>query len=94
MTMPPCPVDPACQIDHSHATLIPNRARRDLLRAVHNNRVRRTPAGHTIRRVDAGVSRRCDVAVREMETAGWVRLGDGGLYELTAAGRAVLDGAR
>jgi hypothetical protein len=94
---PPCPVDPACRIDHTHATLNLNRTRRDLLRAVAHRRV--TAAnGIILRRTDGernlNLNRRCDAAVRELEAAGWVRLGDVGTYELTEVGRDVLDGAR
>jgi hypothetical protein len=40
-----------------------------------------------------GGHHRVDGSVREMRRAGWVRLGDdGGTYQLTDVGRAVLDG--
>lgn len=83
--------------------LYPTKSRLDLLRAVGNRRV--IAANATIRRVvgdltptrpGSGVStinRRCDAAIREMEHAGWVRLGaDGTYYELTPDGAAVLAG--
>jgi hypothetical protein len=73
--------------------LYPTKTRRGLLRAVDHGRVF-TANGIVLRRTDGGMNQRCDVAVRELEAAGWVRLGDVGTYELTAAGRDVLDGAR
>jgi hypothetical protein len=69
------------------------KTRLDLLRAVAHDRVF-TANGITLRRTEVSLNRRCDVAIRELEAAGWVRMGDAGTYELTDAGRDVLDGAR
>jgi predicted transcriptional regulator len=76
-------------------TLYPTKTRLDLLRAVENRRVF-TANGITVRRTDGdqNLNRRCDAVVREMEAAGWVRLGNTGTYELTDAGRDLLEAAR
>jgi hypothetical protein len=74
-------------------TLYPTKTRLDLLRAVDCGRIF-TANGITLRRIDGWVNRRCDVAVRELQAAGWVRMGTAGTYELTGEGRDVLDGAR
>lgn len=69
-----------------------NRARRDLLGAVGRRRV--TLANGVVLRHARGMNQRCDVLIRELETAGLVRLGaDGGTYELTEAGQAAVGGA-
>jgi hypothetical protein len=77
-------------------TLAPNRERRRILAAAGRGRVTRgdTGAGIYLRGGGSrGYSGRCDGAVQQLLEAGWVRLGDdGGTYELTDAGRAVLDG--
>jgi hypothetical protein len=73
--------------------LYPTKTRLDLLRAVDYRRVF-TANGITVRRTEAGPNRRCDAVVREIEAAGWVRLGNTGTYELTDAGRDLLEGAR
>lgn len=82
----------ADQTDHTPAPY-PTKTRLDLLRAVDYRRVF-TANGITVRRTEARLNRRCDAVVRELEAAGWVRLGDAGTYELTEVGRDVLDGAR
>jgi hypothetical protein len=70
-----------------------NRSRRDLMRAVDAGRVGRTVEGKIMRR--GASTGRCDGAVRELEDAGWVRLGpDRGTYELTGEGITVLGDAR
>jgi hypothetical protein len=75
--------------------LYPTKTRLDLLRAVAYGRVTVSPGSQIIHRTESSFSRRCDSAIREQEAVGWVRLGaDGGTYEPTEAGRAVLDGAR
>lgn len=72
-----------------------NRTRRELLDAIHRGRVHRTFKGTVIRQMGGSFNRRCDVAVREFEAAGWVKLGaDASTYELTDAGQAALDGDR
>lgn len=73
--------------------LFPTKTRRNLLTAVHRQRVTRSPAGVVMRRGDHGFKTRAEAAVREVEAAGWVQLGDdGGTYELTDAGRAAMGG--
>jgi hypothetical protein len=74
-------------------TLYPTKTRRDLLRAVDHRRVF-TANGIVMRRTDGGMNRRCDTAIRELKAAGWVLLAGNGTYELTGAGRDVLDGPR
>lgn len=74
--------------------LHPTRTRLDLLRAIDGGTVTLRQSGAVIRAMRKGGHHRVDGSVREMRRAGWVRLGDdGGTYELTGAGRAVLDGA-
>lgn len=69
--------------------LYPTRARRLLLLDVADGRVFRDAAGHDY----VSGERRVDVAVRELEAAGWVELGDGVLprWAPTPYGRAVID---
>ena len=73
-----------------------NRDRRKILAAAARGRVTlgETGIGIYLRGSgEAGLSGRCDGAVRQMEAAGWLRLGDdGGTYEPTETGRALLDG--
>lgn len=73
--------------------LFPTKTRLKLLTAVEHQRIV-VANGVTLWRSDGGWNRRCESAVREAAAAGWVVLGGEGRYELTAAGRAVLDGAR
>jgi len=74
--------------------LFPTLTRRKLLTAVAAKRVV-VANGVTVWRKDRSFHHRCDSAIREQLAAGWVVLGaDGCTYELTEAGRAVLDGAR
>jgi hypothetical protein len=73
--------------------LYPTLTRRKLLRAVEHHRVV-AANGVVLWHTDGGYSHRCDAKIRELEAAGWVLLGVGGVYELTDDGRAVLDGAR
>jgi hypothetical protein len=71
-----------------------NRTRLDLLAAVSRGRVN-LANGIILRHTRGSLNQRCDVTIREFEAAGGVVLGaDGGTYELTGAGRAVLGGAR
>jgi hypothetical protein len=75
-------------------TLYPTKTRLKLLTAIGNGRVGITN-GLTLWRTDGAFNRRCDAQAREVAAAGWARLGaDGCTYELTDAGRSVLDGAR
>jgi hypothetical protein len=72
--------------------LHPTLTRRKLLTAVQGGRIRRTQKGNVIH-ADGALNRRADAAIREVEAAGWVRLGpDGGTYELTDDGRNVIGG--
>lgn len=74
--------------------LYPTKTRLKLLTAVAHRRVV-IANGVTLWRSDGGFNRRCESAIREAVAAGWAVLGgDGATYELTDAGRAVLDGAR
>ena len=73
--------------------LYPTKTRLGLLRAVDNGRVKLSHSGAIIR-ASSYANRRADASTRELMQAGWVQLGpDGGTYELTGDGRAVLDGA-
>jgi hypothetical protein len=76
-------------------SLYPTKTRLDLLRAVDYGRVF-TANGIIVRRTDGAqtLNRRCDAAIREFQAAGWVRMGNADTYELTDAGRDLLDGAR
>lgn len=73
-----------------------NRERRRILSAAARGRVTRGETGIGIYlrgSGDTGMSGRCDGAVKQLVAAGWLRLGDdGGTYEPTDTGRALLDG--
>jgi hypothetical protein len=69
------------------------KTRLDLLRAIAGGRVTMRQSGAIVRSFRVGPHRRADAATRELARAGWARLGpDGGTYEPTDVGRALLDG--
>ncbi len=80
-------------VDRAVNDLYPTKTRHALLRAVEHRRVV-AANGVVLWHTDGGYNQRCDAKTREVEAAGWVRLGTGGVYELTDDGRTVLDGAR
>lgn len=65
------------------------RDRRALLDAVRRGRV--SLSNGMVFRAHGTLKTRCERRIRELEDAGWVALGTDGFYELTDAGRAVLD---
>jgi DNA-binding transcriptional regulator PaaX len=76
-------------------SLYPTKTRLALLQAVADNDVWKIADGDTIDLIEGGHSeRRVTAAIAEMERAGWVALHDVGRWELTDAGRAVLDGRK
>jgi hypothetical protein len=75
-------------------SLYPTKTRLTLLGAIDRGKVKLSHSGVILRYTNGHANRRADASTRELEQAGWVRLGpDGGTYELTGDGRAVLDGA-
>lgn len=75
-------------------SLHPTKTRLALLQAVADHDVWKIADGESVQLGAGFDSVRVTAAIAEQERAGWVTLHDVGRWELTAAGRAVLDGAR
>lgn len=74
--------------------LYPTKTRLALLRDVSRAAVYIAESGHIMRQAGFGdrFPTRATAAVKEMERAGWVRLGRNDTYELTNIGRELLAG--